>query len=53
MRDATVAVLSLFGLREYDLLAMLGIALLAVGLLVLNYSEQPGCARAAKNSSQI
>jgi uncharacterized membrane protein len=34
-----VVLLSLLVLREYDLLAILGIALLAIGLLVLNYSE--------------
>jgi len=34
-----VVLLSLFVLKEYDLLAILGIALLAIGLLVLNYSE--------------
>jgi len=34
-----VVLLSLLVLKEYDLLAMLGIVVLAVGLLILNYSE--------------
>jgi hypothetical protein len=34
-----VVLLSLFVLREYDILALLGIVVLAVGLLILNYSE--------------
>jgi uncharacterized membrane protein len=34
-----VVLLSLFILKEYDLLAILGIVLLAIGLIILNYSE--------------
>jgi len=34
-----VVLLSLFVLGEYDLLALLGIVVLAVGLLILNFSE--------------
>ncbi len=34
-----VVLLSLFVLREYDLLTILGIVLLTIGLLVVNYSK--------------
>jgi uncharacterized membrane protein len=34
-----VVLLSLFVLGEYSILAILGIVLLGIGLLILNYSE--------------